>query len=252
MIVLKTDEEIDMMRKAGIVAWRMLEEIEASIKPGISTHDIDELVVELSRSYGAVAAPLNYRGFPRSVCTSVNEVVCHGIPSPKKILKDGDIINVDVTPIVNGFHGDTSRTFFVGNQVSDTARRLTDCARRCLDLGIEQVRDGCRIGDIGEAIQVYAEAQGFSVVREFVGHGIGRTFHEDPQIPHYGKRGRGTRLSRGMVFTIEPMINEGRWETKLLADRWTAVTIDGKLSAQFEHTIAIRNDGTVQVLTGPE
>lgn len=250
MIVLKSDREINEMRKAGHFAWQLLEEIEKIIKPGISTQDIDDFVAAYSKEHGAISAPLNYRGFPKSVCTSVNEVVCHGIPSREKILREGDIINVDVTPIINGYHGDTSRTFAVG-KISQKAAALTECAKKCLELGISVVCDGARVGDIGAAIQEYAEKQGFSVVREFVGHGIGKTFHEDPQIPHYGKSGRGIRLTKGMVFTIEPMINEGDWRCRLLDDEWTAVTVDGKLSAQFEHTIAIRNDGKVEILTLP-
>jgi methionyl aminopeptidase len=205
----------------------------------------------MTLSKGGTSAPLNYRGFPKSVCTSVNEVVCHGIPSDKQILKDGDIINVDVTPIVNGYHGDSSRTFLVGTGVSENARRLVEAAEKALALGIEVVADGARIGDIGANIQTYVESIGFSVVRDFVGHGIGKIFHEEPQIPHYGIRGKGLRLSKGMVFTIEPMINEGLWGTRILKDKWTAVTIDGKLSAQFEHTIAIRSNGKVEILTAP-
>lgn len=250
MIILKTDAEIDEMKKAGYLAWELLEMVESHIKPGISTQYINDIVEEFTRKKGARSAPLNYRGFPKSVCTSVNEVVCHGIPSPKVILKEGDIINVDVTPIVNGYHGDSSRTFFVG-EVSDKARRLVECAKKCLDLGISVVSDGARVGDIGAIIQEYAESCKFQVVREFVGHGIGKTFHEDPQIAHYGKAGKGTRLTRGMVFTIEPMINEGDWRCKILSDGWTAITWDKALSAQFEHTIAIRSDGKVEILTGP-
>lgn len=250
MIILKTDAEIDEMKKAGYLAWELLEMIKEHIKPGISTQNINDLVEEFTKKRGARSAPLHYKGFPKSVCTSINEVVCHGIPNPKVILKDGDIINVDVTPILNGFHGDSSRTFYVGN-VSDKARRLVECAERCLQLGIEAVHDGARVGDIGAAIQDYAESCNFQVVREFVGHGIGRTFHEDPQITHYGKAGKGTRLTRGMVFTIEPMINEADWRCKILSDGWTAVTYDRKLSAQFEHTIAIRSDGKVEILTAP-
>ncbi len=252
MIVLKTDAEIDKMRVAGKLACELLDEVASFIKPGISTQDIDDFVVKLTKKKGAISAPLDYKGFPKSVCTSVNDVICHGIPDPKHVLYDGDIINVDVTPIVDGYHGDSSRTFLVGEKASDTAKELTKCAYDCLMLGIEQVKDGCRIGDIGHAIQQHAEALGFSVVRDFVGHGIGKKFHEEPQIPHYGKKGRGTRLTKGMVFTIEPMINEGSWESKILKDKWTAVTVDGKLSAQFEHTIAIRNDGSVQILTAKD
>ena len=247
---MKSDAEIDSMRPAGHFAWELLGEVEKIICPGISTQDIDDLVVELTSRRGARSAPFNYRGFPKSVCTSVNEVVCHGIPSSKKKLVAGDIINVDVTPIVGGFHGDSSRTFFVG-PVSEKARRLVECSRECLRRGLGAVGKGARIGDIGSVIMSHAQAEGFSVVREFVGHGIGRGFHEDPQIPHVGKAGRGDRLTPGMVFTIEPMINEKGWKCRILADDWTAVTVDGGLSAQFEHTIAIRSDWTVEVLTDP-
>ena len=252
MIVLKTDKEIDAMRPAGTLAFHLLELAEKIIKPGISTLEINNILHEETSKQGAISAPLNYRGFPKSVCTSVNEVVCHGIPSKNKILREGDIINVDVTPIVNGYHGDTSRTFYVGTKISEEAKRLTECSRKCLEIGIETVRDGCRIGDIGHNIQTYAESLDFGVVREFVGHGIGKTFHEDPQIPHYGSPGRGPRLTKGMVFTIEPMINEKSWKCKILKDNWTAVTSDGKLSAQFEHTIGIKSDGSVVILTKPE
>lgn len=238
------------MKKAGRLAWELLEDVEGIVRPGISTEDINTFVEEKTRRQGAISAPLHYKGFPKSVCTSVNQVVCHGIPNRKEVLREGDIINVDVTPIVGGFHGDSSRTFLVGH-VSGPARRLVECTRHCLNLGIAAVREGGRIGDIGVAIQTYAEGLGYQVVREFVGHGIGREFHEDPQIPHYGTAGKGLRLTRGMVFTIEPMINEGDWRCEILEDGWTAVTIDGKLSAQFEHTVAIRNDGSVDILTLP-
>jgi len=251
MITLKSDQEIKTMRRSCQLAAQTLVMIEQHIKPGISTLEINDICHEYIIKNGAIAAPLNYRGFPKSVCTSVNEVVCHGIPNPKHILKEGDIINVDVTTILDGFHGDTSKTFLVGANVSSMAKNLTRCAEECLNAGIDQVKIGGRIGDIGAAIQDIAEGRGFSVVREFVGHGIGREFHEDPQIPHYGTRGKGSRFEAGMVFTIEPMINEGDWRTKVLKDGWTAVTLDRKLSAQFEHTIAILSDGSVEILTLP-
>jgi methionyl aminopeptidase len=251
MIILKSDQEIDAMKPAGRLAWELLEAVKEMIRPGISTQDINVLVHEMTLKRGGIPAPLNYRGFPKSVCTSVNEVVCHGIPSEKKLLRDGDIINVDVTPIVNGYHGDSSRTFLVGDGVSEKARHLVEAAEKSLALGIAAVTDGARIGDIGASIQKYVEDLGFSVVRDFVGHGIGKIFHEEPQIPHYGVQGKGLRLTKGMVFTIEPMINEGDWRTRILKDKWTAVTSDGKLSAQFEHTIAIRNSGEVEILTAP-
>ena len=240
------------MRAAGRLSADLLDYIEAFVKPGVTTLELDELAHAYTIKHGGIPAPLNYKGFPKSICTSVNEVVCHGIPNAKQKLKDGDIINIDVTSIVDGFFGDTSRMFYVGKNVSPTARKLSECAQISLLRGIAAVRDGARTGDIGATIQTYAESQGFSVVREFVGHGIGRTFHEDPQIMHYGQKGKGTRLGPGMVFTIEPMINQGHWKTKVLRDGWTAVTIDGSLSAQWEHTIAIKSDGEVVILTESE
>ncbi len=248
MIILKSDAEIDAMRPSGKLAAQTLNMIEEYVKAGITTLELDEICHEFIIKNSAIPAPLNYRGFPKSICTSINHVVCHGIPSAKDKLKDGDIINIDVTTILDGFYGDTSRTFYVGD-VSSKAQRLVECTRKCLELGIAAVKVGNRIGDIGHAIQTYAESCGYSVVREFVGHGIGREFHEDPQIMHYGEPGKGTRLQEGMVFTIEPMINEGHWKTKVKKDGWTAVTIDGGLSAQFEHTLAIRKDGSVEILT---
>ena len=250
MIVLKSDSEIDALRAAGKLAAEGLAMIRTYVKPGVTTLELNDICHDFFAKRGARSAPLNYKGFPKSVCTSVNEVVCHGIPSATLKLKEGDIINIDVTPILEGMHGDTSETFFVG-RVSDRARKVTECAKRCLDLGIEAVRVGGRIGDIGAAIQKYAEAQGFSVVRDFVGHGIGRVFHEDPQVPHYGTAGKGLRMEPGMVFTIEPMINEGSYKTVVLKDGWTAVTADKKLSAQFEHMIGIRSNGKVEILTAP-
>ncbi len=248
MIVLKTDPEIDAMKPSCKLAAETLKMIEEKVQPGISTLELNDICHEYILSHDAIPAPLNYRGFPKSVCTSINNVICHGIPNSKEILKDGDIINIDVTTILDGYHGDTSKTFLVGN-VSDKARKLTQITKECLERGISAVRAGGRLGDIGHAIQTHAENHGYGVVREFVGHGIGKTFHEDPQIAHYGKKGTGARLEEGMVFTIEPMINEGHWKSKVRKDGWTAVTVDGKLSAQFEHTLAIRSDWTVEVLT---
>ena len=210
------------------------------------TDEIDRFVHEYTVARGAVPAPLNYRGFPKSVCTSINEVICHGIPG-SRVLQSGDIVNVDVTSILDGWHGDVSATFYIG-EPRPAARRLVEVARECLARAIAEVRPGARLGDIGAAIQEHAEAHGCSVVRDFVGHGIGRAFHEPPQVSHVGTRGRGLRLSEGMTFTIEPMINEGVWQMRVLADGWTAVTADGKLSAQFEHTVAVTADG-VEVLT---
>lgn len=222
--------------------------IEPFIKPGVTTQELNEICHEFTIKHGGISAPLNYKGFPKSICTSINDVVCHGIPSTKVKLKSGDIINVDITTIVDGYYGDTSRTFLVG-QVSEEAQKLVQVTKECLDRGIQAVRSGGRIGDIGAAIQAHAEEHKYSVVRDFVGHGIGRNFHEEPQVSHFGTAGTGVRLTPGMVFTIEPMINIGHWKTKVKADGWTAVTIDGSLSAQFEHTIAIRSDGTVEILT---
>jgi methionyl aminopeptidase len=245
-IDVKNPKEIELMRQACRLAADTLELVAPMIRAGITTREIDEFVHRDTLAKGCIPACLNYRGFPKSCCTSVNEVICHGIPS-ERTLKDGDIINVDVTHIFEGFHGDTSATFFVGKP-SPRAKHVTEVARRCLDLGIEQVRPGARVGDIGAAIQEYAEAQGCSVVQAFVGHGIGRRFHEDPQVPHYGQRGRGARLKPGMTFTIEPMINLGTHEVRILDDDWTAITADGELSAQFEHTLLVTLTG-VEILT---
>lgn len=252
MINLKSDTEIDAMRAAGRCAGELLDYLEELVKPGITTLEINDIAHEWQVKRGAIPAPLNYKGFPKSLCTSVNEVICHGIPNAKQKLKDGDIINIDVTPIINGYHGDTSRMFMVGANVSPVARRLTEVARECLFLGIKTVKDGSRVGDIGAAIQEHAEANGFSVVKDFVGHGIGKIFHEDPQIPHYGTKGKGSRLGAGMVFTIEPMINQGTWKAKVLRDGWTAVTTDGGWSAQWEHTIGIKSTGEIVILTESE
>jgi methionyl aminopeptidase len=236
------------MRAACKLAANMLTEVGKLVKPGITTQDIDDEVVKLAKQHGATNGPLGYHGYPKSVCTSVNEVVCHGIPSKAKVLKDGDIINIDVSPVLNGFFGDTSKMFFVGKP-SIKARELVQITEECMWAGIREVAPNKRIGDIGAAIQEIAESNGFSVVRDFVGHGIGRVFHHPSlQIPHFGKRGTGRRLTEGMIFTIEPMINEGVWQVEILADQWTAVTKDRKLSAQCEHTVRVTDKG-VEVLT---
>ncbi len=250
LIELMSRREIDKMRRAGEMAYELLDFLAPMVQPGVTTLQLNDEAEKWTQARGARSAPLGYYGFPKSICTSVNEVVCHGIPNPKQVLKDGDIINIDVTPIVDGYHGDTSRTFFVGSP-SEKARRLVEVTQKCMYLGIEAVKPGGTIGDIGYAIQTYAEAQGFSVVRDFVGHGVGKTFHTGPQVPHYGIPGDGDRIRAGMVFTIEPMINEGSHEVKVLADKWTAVTKDRKLSAQFEHTIAVTEDG-YEILTLPQ
>ncbi|ABG49868.1 methionine aminopeptidase, type I [Trichodesmium erythraeum IMS101] len=246
-IVLLSKREIEKMRQAGRLAARLLNHLEPLVKPGVTTLELDEEAERWTQAHGARSAPLGYRGFPKSICTSINEVICHGIPSEKQVLKEGDIINIDVTPILDGYHGDTSKTFFVGTP-SPLAKKLVEVTEKCMYLGIAEVKPGNKIGDIGAAIQEYAEAQGFSVVRDFVGHGVSKIFHTAPQIPHYGTRGKGKKLRAGMVFTIEPMINEGTWEGLVLEDGWTAITIDRKLSAQFEHTVAVTETG-VEILT---
>jgi methionyl aminopeptidase len=246
-ITLLSKREIEKMRQAGQLAAQLLVHPAPIVQPGVSTQTLNDEAERWTIAHGAKSAPLGYKGFPKSICTSVNEVICHGIPSPKQILKDGDIINIDVTPILDGYHGDTSRTFMVGTP-SPTAQKLVAVTEECLRLGIAAARPGGTMGDIGAAIQEYAEAHGFSVVRDFVGHGISHVFHTPPQVPHFGVRGKGRKLRPGMVFTIEPMINEGTYEHLLLADGWTAITKDRKLSAQFEHTIAITEDG-VEILT---
>ncbi|MGB3493289.1 MAG: type I methionyl aminopeptidase [Elainellaceae cyanobacterium] len=246
-IILLSAREIDKMRQAGQLAAQLLKHLEPMVQPGISTLDLDTEAEKWTQERGATSAPLGYHGFPRSICTSVNEVVCHGIPNAKQILREGDIINIDVTPILDGYHGDTSRTFFVG-EPSPLARKLVEVTEECMMRGIATVKPGSRVGDIGAAIQSYAESSGFSVVRDFVGHGVSRIFHTAPQIPHYGTAGKGKKLRPGMVFTIEPMINEGGYDVEVLDDGWTAVTEDRKLSAQFEHTIAVTKEG-VEILT---
>lgn len=246
-IVLLSSREIEKMRQAGQLAAQLLDYLEPLVKPGVSTLDLNNAAETWTQKHGAKSAPLGYHGFPKSICTSVNEVVCHGIPNAKQILKSGDIINIDVTPLLEGYHGDTSKTFWLG-EPSPLARQLVEVTEECMMLGIAAVKPGARIGDIGAAIQEYAEAQGFSVVRDFVGHGVSRIFHTAPQIPHYGTRGKGKKMRPGMVFTIEPMINEGTYDVEVLADNWTAVTKDRKLSAQFEHTVAVTETG-VEILT---
>jgi len=248
MVYIKTPEEIEQMRPACRLAADTLVMIEPYIKPGISTDEINDLVHEFTIKAGAIPAPLNYHGFPKSVCTSVNHVVCHGIPSDKR-LKDGDIINVDVTSIINGWHGDTSKTFYVGKP-GIKARRITEVSRQALRTGIEQVRPETTLGDIGHAIQTYVESEKCSVVRDYCGHGIGRNFHEEPQVLHFGRPGTGLKIKEGMVLTIEPMVNLGKHQVKVLGDGWTVVTRDKSLSAQFEHTLAVTHDGA-EILTVP-
>ena len=230
------------MRVAGRLASEVLDMIGEHVVAGVSTDDLNRICHDfIVNRQKAVPAPLNYRGFPKSICTSVNHVVCHGIPSDKQ-LKNGDIINIDITVIKDEFHGDTSRMFFVG-EPSIRARRVCQISRECMYKGIDLVKPGARLGDIGHAIQQHAEKNGFSVVREYCGHGIGRGFHEDPQVLHYGTPGTGLEVWAGMTFTIEPMVNAGKKETRLLADDWTVVTRDRSLSAQWEHTILVTDDG---------
>jgi methionyl aminopeptidase len=240
-IRLKEKRDIEGIKEAGRVALATLDLIEAEIEPGMTTDKINTLVHEFTTKNNATSAPLNYRGFPKSVCVSINEVICHGIPGERAI-KDGDIVNVDVTPILNGYYADTSKTFFVGSPGPD-ARKIVKVARESLKRGMSMVRPGNTIGDIGWAIQHYAEGEGCSVVREFVGHGVGLDFHEPPQVPHYGRKGEGIVLVPNMVFTIEPMINLGKSNLRVLEDNWTAVTADGSLSAQFEQTILVTDKG---------
>ncbi len=246
-IIIKTAEDIEKMRVAGHLAAEQLTMIAPHIKPGVTTDELNDICHDFTVNVqNAIPAPLNYHGFPKSICTSVNHQVCHGIPSDKK-LKKGDIVNIDVTVIKDGYHGDTSKMFFVG-EPSVLARRVCDISHECMKIGIELVKPGIHLGDIGHAIQKYAEAKNCSVVREYCGHGIGTTFHEEPQVLHYGEAGTGIILEPGMIFTIEPMINAGKRQVKLLKDKWTVVTKDRSLSAQWEHTILVTNDGH-EVLT---
>ena len=234
-------EAFEKTRLAGAIASGALDEVAKIVKPGIKTHEIDKLCYEYINDHGAFSAPLFYRGFPKSCCTSSNHIVCHGIPS-EKILKDGDIVNVDVTALKNGWHCDTSRTFEIG-EVSIKAQKLVRTTYEAMMKSIKIIKEGIYLGDIGSVIQNHVEAEGFSVVRDFCGHGIGQKFHEKPNILHYGKPGTGEKIKSGMIFTIEPMINTGNFETKTLNDGWTAVTKDKSLSAQFEHTIGVTKDG---------
>ena len=246
-VSIKTEEEIDKMRVAGRLAAEVLDMIEPYVQAGISTGELDRICHDyMVNEQQTVPAPLNYRGFPKSVCTSVNHQVCHGIPGERK-LKNGDMLNIDITVIKDDFHGDTSKTFFIG-EAPVIARRLAAITYECMCTGIRMVKPGARLGDIGHAIQRHAESHNYSVVREYCGHGIGREFHEDPQVLHYGRPGTGLRLEKGMTFTIEPMINVGKRHTKVLKDGWTVVTKDHSLSAQWEHTILVTEDG-YEVLT---
>ncbi len=245
-IILHGPEAFDGMRKAGRLAAETLDMISEYVKPGTTTNELDRLCAEFTIDHGAVSAPLNYKGYPKSICTSLNHVICHGIPDDRQ-LKDGDILNIDVTVILDGWHGDSSRMYFAGTP-NRKAERLTEVTYDALIAGIAAVRPGATVGDIGAAIQAVAESARYSVVRDFCGHGLGRTFHTAPNVMHYGIPASGPELKEGMFFTIEPMINLGRYQAKILADGWTAVTRDRSLSAQFEHSLGVTKDG-VEIFT---
>ena len=241
LIKLHNKSDFNEMRLAGNIAAKTLDYIIPYVEPGVTTEYLDQLCYKFIAENNAIPAPLNYRGFPKSICTSVNHVVCHGIPGAKKLEK-GDILNIDVTVIFNGWHGDTSRMFFVGD-VGIKAKKLCDITYECMMRGIEKVKPGASTGDIGHAIQSFAEKKRYSVVRDFCGHGLGKVFHDSPNILHYGESGTGIELREGMMFTIEPMINVGKWQVRMLQDGWTAVTKDKSLSAQFEHSIGVTSTG---------
>lgn len=247
MIIIKSDQEIDLMRESGKVTGFILKELENFIRPGISTADIDKFVEDTIRKNGMIPSFKGYGGFPASACVSINDEVVHGIPDKKRILMDGDIVSVDVGSTYKGYVSDAARTYPVGT-ISDVARRLIDVTRDSFFAGLEYCKVGYRLSDISHAIQVKAESEGFSVIRDFVGHGVGQNMHEDPQIPNYGKAGRGPRLAKGMVFAIEPMICEGGYDVETLLNNWTVVTVDGKLSAHYENTVVI-TDGEPELLT---
>jgi len=234
-------DSFEQIKIAGVLAAETLDEIASHVKPGVTTDKLDKICYEFISDNGGYSAPLFYRGFPKSCCTSVNHVVCHGVPTDK-YLKEGDIVNIDVTPVVNGWHGDSSRMFFV-DDVSVKSKKLVSITYDSMMKGISVIKNEIHLGDIGEAIQTYVEKRGFSVVKDYCGHGIGKLFHEPPNILHYGKKAEGIKLKTGMVFTVEPMINVGTYNTKLLKDGWTAVTKDKSLSAQFEHTIGVTENG---------
>jgi methionyl aminopeptidase len=246
-VTIKTPDEIEKMRRAGTLAGEVLEMIGPYVQAGVTTNELNDLCHDyIINVQKAIPAPLNYNGFPKSICTSINHVVCHGIPS-KKALKEGDIINIDVTVIKDQYHGDTSKMFTVGTP-SIKAKHVVKVAHECLFIGIDLIKPGVQLGDIGHAIQQHAENNRCSVVRDYCGHGIGKVFHEDPQVLHYGTPGTGMRLEPGMIFTIEPMVNTGKYHTRLLPDQWTVVTKDHSLSAQWEHTLLVTEDG-VEILT---
>jgi len=248
MIFLKSDEEIAKMRRAGRITAGTIDRVVAAVAPGRTTADLDSVAEEYIRSQGATPSFLGYRGFPASICASLNDEVVHGIPSPKRVLRDGDILSLDFGAIWEGFHADSAVTLFVGEPPSAEAEKLVRVTEDSLEAGISEIREGNRLGDIGHAVQQVVEGAGFAVVREYVGHGVGRALHEDPQIPNYGQPHKGLPLKRGMVIAVEPMVNMGDWPTRALADGWTVVTADGSLSAHFEHTIALTSNGR-EVLT---
>jgi methionyl aminopeptidase len=250
-IPILTAEQIEKMQIAGKLAADVLIMLDDYVKVGVSTGKLDDLAHQFILDHGAIPAPLNYNGFPKSICTSINHVVCHGIPDHERLLKDGDIINIDTTVIVDGFYGDTSKMWIVG-EGSVMAERICRVAQEALYAGMKVVKNGARLGDIGAAIQKVVEPERFSIVREFCGHGIGETFHAEPQVLHYGKAGTGVELKTGMAFTIEPMINQGVWQTKVMKDGWTAITKDRKLSAQWEHTLIVTDDGCIVTTARPE
>jgi methionyl aminopeptidase len=251
IIQIHGEEDFAAMRKAGRLAAELLDYITPFIVPGARTGDLDDMCDAFTRERGGVSAPLGYRGYPRATCMSINHVVCHGIPGDKK-LEEGDIVNIDVTPTLDGWHGDTSRMFCVGEKISLKARRLVEVTYECLMLGIAEVKPGATLGDVGHVIQQHAEAAGFSVVRDFCGHGTGKIFHCQPSVLHYGKPGQGVVLQKGMIFTIEPMINTGKYDVKVLSDGWTAVTKDKSLSAQFEHTLGVTDTGAELFTLSPK
>ncbi len=250
MVHIKNKAEIEKMRAAGKLAAEILQYIEPFVKPGVNTLELNDLCHEYTLKQGATCAPLNYKGFPKSICTSVNDVVCHGIPKATDVLKDGDIINIDVTPILNGYHGDTSKTFLVG-KVKPEIKKLVADTEKAMWIGIEQVKPGNRVNDISNAIDEFLTAKGYGIVRDLMGHGIGKKFHEDPQIPHFKQTRLLTKLEPGMTFTIEPMVNLGAYNVLVSkSDKWTVRTKDGKWSAQFEHTVLVTDSG-YEILTLP-
>lgn len=248
MIDYKSAEDLQRMRRAGRIVAATIDRVLEAVRPGATTADLNAVAEAYIRERGATPSFLGYRGFPASICASLNDEVVHGIPAPKRVLREGDILSLDFGAIWEGFHADSAVSVFVGEPPSPEAEKLVRVTEEALEAGISQIRPGARLSDVGAAVQQVAEGAGFSVVREYVGHGIGRNLHEDPQVPNYGAPGRGPQLKPGLVLAVEPMVNVGGWETRVLADDWTVVTSDGSLSAHFEHTIAVTEDGR-EVLT---